>query len=176
MALVRQLCSPISVVFDDAAVADFFDRQVDLGRIPPQFARIWIHTHPGTSAQPSVTDEETFERVFGRSDWAVMFILARHGATYCRLRFAAGPGGEFEIGAEVDYRRSFPATDFEAWREEYRASVRPELIDVREMTRWPDALDGYAPTWFDAPDQEFDRLTWEGFSHDDWGELFEDRR
>src|SRR5947209_14095353 len=42
-----------------------------------QFARLFMHTHPGNSPQPSATDEETFARVFGRCDWAVMFILAR---------------------------------------------------------------------------------------------------
>ena len=44
--LVRQRCIPVSAEFDDAAVADFFDEQVDLGRRPEQVARIWLHTHP----------------------------------------------------------------------------------------------------------------------------------
>ncbi len=174
--LVRQVCSPVSVEFDDAAVAEFFDRQVDEGRVPSQFARIWIHSHPGSCPRPSLTDEETFERVFGRCDWAVMFILARRGATFCRLRFAAGPGGDFEIEDEVDYGGSFSAADFGGWREDYKANVQVERLEPREITRWPEALDGYAPTWFDRPDAEFDHLTWEGFSHDDRGELFEDRR
>jgi proteasome lid subunit RPN8/RPN11 len=81
VVLVRQVCSEISVKFEDAAVADHFDKQVDLGRTPEQFARIWIHTHPGTSPVPSRTDEETFERCFGGSDWAVMFILVCGGWT-----------------------------------------------------------------------------------------------
>ena len=47
--LVRQSCTAVSVVFDDASAADFFDRQVDQGRHPQQFGRIWLHTHPGDS-------------------------------------------------------------------------------------------------------------------------------
>ena len=93
IALVRQVCTGVSVCFDDQAVADFFDRQVDLGRRPEQFGRTWVHTHPGNSPQPSMTDEDTFARVFGRTDWAVMLILARQGQSYARLRFHVGPGG-----------------------------------------------------------------------------------
>ena len=65
-----------------------------------------------------MTDEETFARVFGRSDWAVMFILARGGQSYARLRFNVGPGGSLMLPVEVDYRRPFPASDQAAWSEE----------------------------------------------------------
>src|SRR5207302_10392140 len=56
---VRQRASTASVHFDDAAVADLFDALVDRGLGPDRFARIWIHTHPGLSPEPSETDETT---------------------------------------------------------------------------------------------------------------------
>jgi len=115
-----------SVSFEDEAVAEFFEAQVDAGRRPEQFGRIWLHTHPGDSPQPSMVDEETFDRVFGRCDWAVMFVLGRGGKTYARLRFNVGPGGEGVIPVEVDYGREFGPTDHEAWLEEYKANVQPE--------------------------------------------------
>jgi len=123
---VAQLCTYVSVRFDDGAVADFFDAQVDQGRKPAQFARIWVHTHPGNSAQPSGTDEETFARCFGSSDWALMFILARGGNAYARLRFSAGPGGEIPVPVRIDYSRPFPASDCAAWEAEYARCVMPE--------------------------------------------------
>ena len=126
--LVRQSCTLVSVAFDDAAVADFFDAEIDAGLRPEQFGRIWIHTHPGESAQPSPVDEETCARVFGACDWSVMFILARGGQTSCRLRFRAGPGGSFEIPVAVDFECDFGAADFEAWEQEYAAAVRPVEI------------------------------------------------
>src|SRR3954452_11642863 len=73
--LVAQTCTWVHVEFEDEAVANFFDDQVDAGRRPDSFGRLWMHTHPGSSADPSGTDELTFSRVFGPSDWAVMFIL-----------------------------------------------------------------------------------------------------
>ena len=98
LQLVTQISTSVSVNFDDAAVADFFDRQVDCGLLPAQFARIWIHTHPGHSAEPSSVDEETFVRVFGQTDWAVMFILAQEGATYARLQFRWSRWGDGRAG------------------------------------------------------------------------------
>jgi proteasome lid subunit RPN8/RPN11 len=124
--LIGQTASWSQVAFDDDAVADFFDRQVDEGRQPEQFARVWIHTHPGDSPRPSSTDEETFQRVFGGADWAVMFILASGGASYARLRFNSGPGGSLEPRVEVDYSRPFSATDHEAWELEYSNHVHPQ--------------------------------------------------
>ena len=134
--MVRQECTSASVSFDDQSVADFFDRQVDAGRKPERFSRIWIHTHPGNSPTPSHTDEETFERVFGQPEWAVMFILARGGQTYARLRFNIGPGGEMLIPVRVDYSRPFPASELAGWRQEYAEN----LIDAEELWRQRDAL------------------------------------
>jgi proteasome lid subunit RPN8/RPN11 len=122
--LVEQTCTSISVAFDDSAVAEFFDEQIDAGRRPEQFGRLWFHTHPGHSAQPSHVDEETFRRVFGPCDWRIMCILARGGETYCRLGFRAGPGGAFEIPVQVDFRRTFAGSDFDAWAGEYDATIR----------------------------------------------------
>jgi hypothetical protein len=128
--LVRQTCSVVSVAFDDTAVAEFFDEQVDAGRRPEQFGRIWIHTHPGASAHPSCVDEETFRRVFGACDWAVMFILARGGETYCRLRFSVGPGGSLEIPVELEFQRDFQQSDFVTWSKEYASLVKPTTLDT----------------------------------------------
>ena len=126
--LVKQCCSWASVAFDDDSVADYFDQQVDAGRTPEQFARIWVHTHPGDCARPSMTDEATFDRVFGRASWAVMFVLACEGQSYARLRFNIGPGAALEIPVVIDYSRPFEACDFDAWEKEFLANVRAEAI------------------------------------------------
>ena len=120
---VAQEVSAASVAFEDEAVADFFDAQVDAGRKPEQFARIWLHTHPGNSAQPSAIDEETFHRVFGRCEWAVLFILAKGGKTFARLRFSVGPGGHVMVPVEVDYKPPFGASDHKVWEAEYEANI-----------------------------------------------------
>jgi hypothetical protein len=132
--LVDQECTAVSVVFDDAAVADFFDKQVDRGFRPAQFARIWVHTHPGNCANPSLTDEQTFQRAFGQTDWAVMFILANGGQTYCRLQYHVGPEGSMEPEIEVDFRQPFAGSDHPAWEAAYRSLIHelPILSEPKE--------------------------------------------
>jgi hypothetical protein len=159
--LVQQECTGASVCFDDGAVADFFDRQVDLGRKPEQFGRAWIHTHPGNSPEPSMTDEETFARVFGSTNWAVMFILARGGAGYARLRFHVGPGGDVDLPICVDYSRPFAASDHAAWQEEYLANVQvAELpaLATHETGLLPGEaamIDPWDDDWFLRWDRQF---------------------
>lgn len=127
-ALVKQKVTAVSVSFDDEAVANFFEDQVEAGRKPEQFARIWLHTHPGDSPQPSCTDESTFQRVFGSCDWSIMAIVAQEGSTYARLRFNAGPGGEVKIPVCVDYSCEFDAADFEVWQQQYLANVTEDTF------------------------------------------------
>lgn len=150
IVLVAETCTPVSVSFDDNAVADYFDQQIEAGRRPEQFGRIWIHTHPGDSATPSSVDEETFERVFGRCDWSVMAILACGGQFYSRLQFTAGPGGHQVLPFEIDYQASFPAAQPAEWEQEYRRCVhqpapRPMLDEFRRFDRgtefYPDDSD-----------------------------------
>jgi len=121
---VRQEVTPVSVKFDDESVADFFDAQVDLGRKPEQFARLWLHSHPGQCHEPSTIDEETFERVFGNCQWAVLFIVAQDNKTYAKLSFNVGPGGCMLIPAEVDYSREFGPSEHELWDAEYTTNVK----------------------------------------------------
>lgn len=148
--LPRQQTTAVTVAFDDESVADFFEDQVAAGRSPEQFVRIWIHTHPGDCPNPSSVDEETFARVFGGCDWAVMFILARGGATYARLRFNAGPGGAMEIPVEVDFHQPFAGSDHRAWEDTYQQQVHvqeaypliPGGWDLDESTDPFQLLDG----------------------------------
>jgi hypothetical protein len=152
--LVRQTSTWITAEFDDESVADFFDAQVDEGRQPQEFFRLFLHTHPGDSAQPSLTDEQTFARVFGRTDWAVMFILARGGQCYARLRYNVGPGADVELPVEVDYGREFDGSDFMLWHEEYLAHVRvpppepPKKAATAVLATVPSPDDQFVDDWW----------------------------
>ncbi|MCY2928742.1 MAG: hypothetical protein NTV86_04460 [Planctomycetota bacterium] len=136
---VKQRVTAASIAFDDGAVADLFDSQVEAGRRPEQFARVWLHTHPGTSATPSSVDEETFGRAFGGCQWALMFILGQTGKTTARLRFNVGPGAHVAVPVEVDYSRPFAASDLAAWEAEYQANIHFET--------WPGALIELGHRW-----------------------------
>ena len=142
---VKQIATSASINFDDDAVADYFDRQVDEGRRPRQFARCWIHTHPGNSPNPSCVDEQTFARVFGGSDFAIMMILASGGMAYARLRFNVGPGGDVLVPVKVDYDCMFAASDPEAWELEHRTNIEARQMELsyfgRGVGRFGDDVD-----------------------------------
>ena len=76
-----------------------------------------------------------------------MAIVARNGATYCRLRFSAGPGGETMVPLTVDWER-FPQDmlaeegkmdeRFIEWMDEYGRNIHhrtmPDLMPNQEAT------------------------------------------
>ena len=57
-----------------------------------------------------------------------MFILARRGQTYARLRFNVGPKGEVLVPVSVAYDLPFPASDHEAWLREYEQNIHIEPL------------------------------------------------
>jgi proteasome lid subunit RPN8/RPN11 len=136
--LVEQECTFTNVSFRDEAVANFIDSKVDQGFHPSQCSRLWVHTHPGDCPLPSATDEETFARVFGGCDWAVMAILACCGRSYARLRFGVGPGAAMRIKVGVDYCQPFRGSDEAAWIKEYERCIRPGKSDLDCV--WDDFL------------------------------------
>jgi hypothetical protein len=165
---VKQRVTPVTVHFDDAAVADFFDYCVDRGLSPDRFARVWCHTHPAASVSPSTTDEATFARSFGRCDWAVMFILGRTGKTYCRVKFTAGPGTEVELPTAVDWSGWPPCLAAqslgeaqEQWRQEYATNIQQLPSPFDPLAELPGHAGEEADEWWEtlAWSPELDVLT-----------------
>ena len=93
----------------------------------------------------SSTDEETFQRVFGRCDWSVMFIIARGGRSYARLQFGVGPRAQIEIPVTINWDQEFSAADPAAWEHEYMACVQPEQWCVPHDDGFGQALDELWP-------------------------------
>ena len=92
--IVKQEVTSISVKFNDEAVGEFFDAQVDLGRSQSSSREFGYIRTLADSPEPSGTDEDTFARVFGACQWAAMVIVAQDDSTYARLSFNVGPGSQ----------------------------------------------------------------------------------
>jgi proteasome lid subunit RPN8/RPN11 len=176
---VRQKNSDVTVEMDDQAVADFLDRCVDAGLPPAQVMRIWIHTHPGSSPEPSYVDETTFARVFGRCDWAVLFILDRAGNTYARLALNVGPGGAIPLPVCVAWSdwpglvndAGFPMPEcLAAWRTELATNIQsiPETLKLFPATALNSVFDIASP-WEPFPEPgdwtDLDQELWEDIEH-----------
>ena len=143
LVLLPQICTAVTVSFAEEAIADYFDAQIDRGLKPEQFARIWIHTHPGESPEPSPTDLDTMVTSFGECDWAVMFILARGGKRHAELRWNRMQNMCMRIKTSIDYQQPFPETDYIGWQNEYDENVVDQsqswtgLMDPNEL--WNDS-------------------------------------
>lgn len=176
---IDQTVTCVTVEFADGAVADYFDACVDAGLKPERFARIWCHTHPGESPEPSMTDEHTFARVFGPCDWSVMFIIGRTGLTYARLSFAAGPGADVLLPVSVDWS-AWPQTVLDAplneqlaeWEKEYDTRIHParfagfETIGDVELGEQSDSV-GASTAWWDYEEPAPPRRRSRGRGNDD---------
>ena len=165
ITLIPQLSTAVTVKFDDQAVADHFDDYVDQGYAVERFGRIWVHTHPGDSAAPSGTDEETFSRCFGSADWAIMFILAQGGETYARLALNSGPGGSLLLPVEIDFSRPFRGSEETEWEQEYLTCVdeecffEPRLEELQVTTNSRGEREWYDPVtgdWMYDPSERLE--------------------
>ena len=126
---VRQQCTPVTVKFDDEAVADYFDRQVDQGLTPEQFGRIWIHTHPGNcpaSQRHRRRDVRAvlWDRRLGRD----VHPGPRRpdlcpAAVQCRSQRRSDAAGRDRLTGS-----RLPPADWAAWDAEYAQAVMPEPV------------------------------------------------
>jgi hypothetical protein len=129
-----QECSVAFVRFDPVGLADYQERMVCERKLPHErFFRIWLHTHPGSSPNPSGVDETNFSEFFDQCDWSVMLIISRTGDFYARLKQTRPVKTETTLAVEVDWREWPAASEFldlpqesVSWELEYSSNVRKE--------------------------------------------------
>lgn len=73
--LPPQKCSSATTAIDDEALHTFFEDCLEQGLTHEEFRRIWIHTHPGMDPSPSLTDWDTFKKIYGECPWGAMVII-----------------------------------------------------------------------------------------------------
>ena len=111
-----------------------------------QIGRVWLHTHPAHSAQPSQIDENTFRDGWhGPHEFYTMMILAEGGQTYCRTRHAGDATSDARTPSQirVDWAAlpalipQLPALTA-TWTAEYAEKVK--LRDVVGAAAWIEVL------------------------------------
>lgn len=121
--LVKQECTSVTVELDTEDSGKFVERMLDDGLAPWQCQNIWIHTHPGSCPKPSSTDEDNFKKNFSHPNWAIFFILAEGGQTWCEVQFNVGPTCRVTCDYSIVYNSNFQGTDEEGWKAEYDQNV-----------------------------------------------------
>jgi hypothetical protein len=98
---VPQECTSGNTEPTDQGMAIYFENMMlDKGIMPNRCGRIWAHTHPGQSPQPSGTDDETYRKWFKDAEFAVMYILAE-GNNYCKIKHTSKQLGSLNTVVEV---------------------------------------------------------------------------
>lgn len=163
---IKQKAGAASVEFDDDALNDYLKNMVAVGWHPSEVLRIWLHTHPGNSAEPSSTDMDTFRNVFGGSDWAIMAILAKGGDFKARVRFNNGPGGEMALNVRMDMTPPFDGVsqeDYEKWETEYVANIL-----TRSYSGGTSRVDSRRSYQGCGDYSQWDDSDWRGWSDYEW--------
>lgn len=125
--LVKQEAGMAHFEFDDEGLAEYAEEMAFENELQPaEFQRILIHTHPGSSAAPSGTDETNFDEKMSDCSWSIMFILAKGGQTTCALKYK-NPAIRVEIGCMIDFLEPFDASCQEEWEKEYE-----ELVNIKK--------------------------------------------
>jgi len=127
---IKQECTGSSVDIDDEDIGRYFDEQVNRGKQPKDFARIWIHTHPDGVTQPSGVDTNTQESGLGGASWTIMMVVVGEGAI-ARIRVI--PFGNYATEGEIPVRidwteRPFGGSDFEGWGREFDKNIKRKAI------------------------------------------------
>lgn len=115
-----------NVEFQDDEIAIFQDRMMSEGIEPVECTRIWCHTHPNMSANPSGVDESNFKDNCGDGDWAIMFIVSKTNDIYARLKYRHPITGDFmhvRMDVVIDWASEFYGSSHEEWEAEYNDNV-----------------------------------------------------
>ncbi len=116
-----QYNSPGGTHMDDEGVAKLFSLLSEEGLEHEQYGRVWIHSHPTFSVQPSGTDWSTLKRTFGRCPWVLMIIVSLDGgkfnsSVHLRVNSPMGCATRKLAKLEIDYARGWPK-EVESWVE-----------------------------------------------------------
>lgn len=172
--LVKQRASAASFEFDDDGLTDFYHDMAKAKIAPWRCLRLWAHTHPIMSANPSGVDENIFATKFlnkkvpgCNQPWAGMFIRSKTSENYFRLAYNLPDTPLFQVICEVAIDTSLPfqASDPDKWMKEVKSLVSVRTIAYATPSK---EFQKYATMDIGIPDKPQSQLLDEyDFSDDD---------
>lgn len=132
----RQICNSVHVDVDPEDNQNCMLDLVERGLEPWQCQKIWLHTHPNMSPNPSGTDEQQFrECIQSVDDYYGFVILSTDGKIHAEVRYYtndrfASFGGngiaKQTVNIAVDYAYPFAASNRELWQSIYDEKIKEE--------------------------------------------------
>lgn len=138
--VVEQESSGATFDFTKEGIEDYLDEMTNLGYTPKECFRIYLHSHPGNSAEPSGPDWENFYKLMGSYPWFCMLIIAKDQSKYGYIKLTQGIGVECEIDWDVDWTIPCEAVDFEQLELEFTTKVKKKTFKIKSAFKVPAAL------------------------------------
>ncbi len=115
----EQEVSSATTDFKDGACLKYLTTYAKQGYAPYQLGRVWIHTHPGNSTEPSGKDRHTFKTLIGQSAIGCMVIFGQNHTAQAWLLLTNPEQlqGQFElkIPVEIDWHCSYAGFNYESY-------------------------------------------------------------
>ena len=154
---IKQECTGVETLMDDDDFARYMIKMAKAGVDPCRCMRIWVHSHPFSSAvpSPSGTDEDTFkERTGADSEWAIMIILGK-GSPFLRLKVKSRLMEEeffYDIDWEIDWTSIVDESIVAEWGTEFKRNIHERKLPTVTGTGGTWGQNGYG-IWskMDAP-------------------------
>lgn len=157
LVLVKQKVSSVRVEFNMEHVAETMHTFADkYGVTPDQWLRVWVHTHPFDSCEPSSVDETTWDNLFDTKSSGVMVIVSETDRIYARAVVRADGVAlvkRLKVVKPLPRKWGRLCTDdnVKKWEEEYDELVsedsgwrgyRTPFKWEEEKEEWPEAASG----------------------------------
>jgi proteasome lid subunit RPN8/RPN11 len=139
--LPKQECTAAHTEFDGTELAKLMDEYIVKGYEPWQTQRVWIHTHPGFSAEPSGPDWANFDANYVRDrddSWGTMIVVNQKGEVSVNVWFgmlgAVMKGELVVVDREVEIHG-------EEWKKELDEKVTKPKSLVSSTTKYVTGAD-----------------------------------
>ena len=137
--VLKQESTSVSFEFDKDSLENYLNDMVDQDYSPSQCFRIFAHSHPGNSADPSGTDWTTFNQLMGSYPWFGMLIFAKDQSYFAYIKTTQGVGLEANCDIEIDWTQPCEEVDFNFLQKEFDDKVSKKQLN------WSKPYNGWKP-------------------------------
>lgn len=176
--VLPQTSSSCEFDFSPDGMQNYLNEMVDAGISPNNCFRMYIHTHPGNSPQPSSVDNEQFDKLMQDYPWFGMIIFAKDLSTYARVKMTQGCGLEAELDLEIDWDVPCEPVDFNELDKIFDEKVSRKQTKIKFKTKfiehdkhihtrskedipwwsYPEDTGDDRKRFFEMTDEEFERI------------------
>jgi proteasome lid subunit RPN8/RPN11 len=164
-----QFGTAVTTEFDEEKKVEEVDKLIQKGLDPNNFLKIWVHTHPKMSPNPSGTDIQTFKTKFNNLNWSIRLILGQNKQMTVKYQQNSPIPLELDLKTEIDF------SNFKGFGIEEQTAL---LLELAEKVQKPIASISKFnhDNNFDYLIEDKYRRNFKDFDIDDWRDRYYDNK